>query len=463
MKRLESFKRVVQLTLGFINLGVQIAIFAYCYYSFYSTWMQIQFWRRGNYLFVLIYAFLLFAFSNMYGALRIGYHKNVELIISQLMGTFIVNFITYFQLSLLCLQLMNVVYYLPMTVIQLLWAALWTIISNAVYRSIFPPRELLLVHGDRPIDSIVSKFATRKDKFTISKTMNVSEGVEKICLEALERYDAVVIWDIPVDDRNKILKFCYGKSIRVYIMPKISDVILSGAEQLHFFDSPLLLTREYPLKVEERFLQRFIDILFSVLLIIITFPFMIITALLVKCYDGGPILYKQVRCTIDEKEFKIVKFRSMRVDAEKDGVACLAKKNDDRITPIGKFIRRVRLDELPQLFNILKGEMSFIGPRPERPEIIKQYMEVMPEFAYRMKVKAGLAGYAQVYGKYNTTPYDKLKLDLCYIEHYSVWLDLKLMLLTLKVLFTPDATEGVKEEQVTAMLLEAKEGRKVDD
>ena len=463
MKRLESFKRVVQLTLGFINLGVQIAIFAYCYYSFYSTWMQIQFWRRGNYLFVLIYAFLLFAFSNMYGALRIGYHKNVELIISQLMGTFIVNFITYFQLSLLCLQLMNVVYYLPMTVIQLLWAALWTIISNAVYRSIFPPRELLLVHGDRPIDSIVSKFATRKDKFTISKTMNVSEGVEKICLEALERYDAVVIWDIPVDDRNKILKFCYGKSIRVYIMPKISDVILSGAEQLHFFDSPLLLTREYPLKVEERFLQRFIDILFSVLLIIITFPFMIITALLVKCYDGGPILYKQVRCTIDEKEFKIVKFRSMRVDAEKDGVACLAKKNDDRITPIGKFIRRVRLDELPQLFNILKGEMSFIGPRPERPEIIKQYMEVMPEFAYRMKVKAGLAGYAQVYGKYNTTPYDKLKLDLCYIEHYSVWLDLKLMLLTLKVLFTPDAMEGVKEEQVTAMLLEAKEGRKVDD
>ena len=463
MKRLESFKRVVQLTLGLINLGVQIAIFAYCYYSFYSTWMQIQFWRRGHYLFVLIYAFLLFAFSNMYGALRIGYHKNVELIISQLMGTFIVNFITYFQLSLLCLQLMNVVYYLPMTVIQLLWAAMWTIISNAVYRAIFPPRELLLVHGDRPIDSIVSKFATRKDKFTISKTMNVSEGVEKICLEALERYDAVVIWDIPVDDRNKILKFCYGKSIRVYIMPKISDVILSGAEQLHFFDSPLLLTREYPLKVEERFLKRFIDILFSVLLIIITFPFMIITALLVKCYDGGPILYKQVRCTIDEKEFKIVKFRSMRVDAEKDGVACLAKKNDDRITPIGKFIRRVRLDELPQLFNILKGEMSFIGPRPERPEIIKQYMEVMPEFAYRMKVKAGLAGYAQVYGKYNTTPYDKLKLDLCYIEHYSVWLDLKLMLLTLKVLFTPDATEGVKEEQVTAMLLEAKEGRKVDD
>jgi lipopolysaccharide/colanic/teichoic acid biosynthesis glycosyltransferase len=153
----------------------------------------------------------------------------------------------------------------------------------------------------------------------------------------------------------------------------------------------------------------------------------------------------------------------MRVDAESNGVARLAKKGDPRITPVGKFIRRVRLDELPQLFNILKGDMSFIGPRPERPEIIAQYMEAMPEFAYRMKVKAGLAGYAQVYGKYNTTPYDKLKLDLCYIENYSIWLDLKLMFLTLRVLFTPDATEGVKEEQVTALLKDASEGIKEDE
>jgi lipopolysaccharide/colanic/teichoic acid biosynthesis glycosyltransferase len=141
----------------------------------------------------------------------------------------------------------------------------------------------------------------------------------------------------------------------------------------------------------------------------------------------------------------------MCTDAEKDGVARLAKKNDSRITPIGKFIRKCRLDELPQLLNILKGDMSFIGPRPERPEIIAQYMEVMPEFAFRMKVKAGLAGFAQVYGKYNTSPYDKLKLDLIYIENYSIWLDIKLMMLTLKVLFWPDSTEGVDAEQITAL------------
>ena len=130
--------------------------------------------------------------------------------------------------------------------------------------------------------------------------------------------------------------------------------------------------------------------------------------------------------------------------------AKVTSDEDVRVTEIGAFLRKYRLDELPQLINILKGDMSFIGPRPERPQIIEQYEKDMPEFAFRMKVKAGLAGYAQVYGKYNTTPYDKLKLDLTYIENYSIWLDLKLMLLTLKILFTPDATEGVAPGQTTA-------------
>jgi lipopolysaccharide/colanic/teichoic acid biosynthesis glycosyltransferase len=193
-----------------------------------------------------------------------------------------------------------------------------------------------------------------------------------------------------------------------------------------------------------------IDIICSGILLVIASPIMLITAIVIKLYDGGPVIYKQIRCTQDMREFGIMKFRSMRVDAEKDGVARLATKNDDRITPVGKFIRKVRIDELPQLINILKGDMSFIGPRPERPEIISQYVDIMPEFVFRTKVKAGLAGYAQVYGKYNTTPYDKLKLDLTYIENYSVWLDIKLMLLTLKILFWPDSTEGVENQQVTA-------------
>ncbi|MDE6214600.1 MAG: exopolysaccharide biosynthesis polyprenyl glycosylphosphotransferase, partial [Lachnospiraceae bacterium] len=298
---------------------------------------------------------------------------------------------------------------------------------------------------------IVKKFGTRKDKYRIKKSMNIAEGMEAVKAEIGAGYGAVVLWDISAVDRNALLKYCYSLSIRVYTMPKISDVLIRGADQLHLFDTPIYLTREYSLKVEQRVAKRLIDLICSVLLLVIASPFMLVTAIAIKVYDGGPVFYKQIRCTRDRKEFYILKFRSMKVDAEKDGVARLAAKNDSRITPVGKLIRSTRIDELPQLFNILRGEMSFIGPRPERPEIIEQYMEEMPEFAFRMKVKAGLAGYAQVYGKYNTTPYDKLKLDLTYIEQYSVWLDLKLMLLTLKILIKPESTEGVDSSQTTAM------------
>lgn len=309
----------------------------------------------------------------------------------------------------------------------------------------------MIVHGERPIDDIIAKFESRRDKYKIAKCINISEGMETVQREVIGDYGAVVLWDISATDRNLLLKYCYSRSIRVYTMPKISDVLIKGADQLHLFDTPLYMTREYALKVEQRMAKRAVDLICSVLLLVIASPIMLITAILIKAYDGGPVLYKQIRCTQDRKEFYILKFRSMKVDAEKDGVARLAAKNDSRITPVGKFIRMTRIDELPQLINIFKGDMSFIGPRPERPEIIDQYLEEMPEFSFRMKVKAGLAGYAQVYGKYNTTPYDKLKLDLTYIEQYSFWLDLKLMLLTLKILIKPESTEGVSNTQTTAL------------
>ena len=210
----------------------------------------------------------------------------------------------------------------------------------------------------------------------------------------------------------------------------------------------MLLLRNRGLSIENRFAKRTIDLILSLLAIIVTSPIMIIVALLIKMYDGGPALFKQKRLTIDGKIFDVYKFRSMIVDAEKDGVARLASKNDNRITPIGKFIRKVRLDELPQLLNILKGDMSIVGPRPERPEIAEEYGKVMPEFSYRLKVKAGLTGYAQILGKYNTTPKDKLLLDLMYIEKYSLFLDFKLMLMTIKILFMSESTEGVDEGNI---------------
>ncbi|MDE7429769.1 MAG: exopolysaccharide biosynthesis polyprenyl glycosylphosphotransferase, partial [Lachnospiraceae bacterium] len=394
---------------------------------------------------------LLFFFANTYGALKIGYLKPVDVFISEIFSLLIVNVISYFQISLMANWVVDVRPIIWTMLLQILLAALWVFFCNACYYKAFPPREILIIHGERPIDDIVTKFETRKDKYRIRKCMNIAEGMEAVKTEIGAGYGAVVLWDIAAVDRNALLKYCYSLSVRVYTMPKISDVLIRGADQLHLFDTPIYLTREYSLKVEQRVAKRLIDLVCSVLLLVIASPFMLITAIAIKVYDGGPVLYKQIRCTRDRKEFYILKFRSMKVDAEKDGVARLAAKNDSRITPVGKLIRATRIDELPQLFNILRGEMSFIGPRPERPEIIDQYMEEMPEFAFRMKVKAGLAGYAQVYGKYNTTPYDKLKLDLTYIEQYSVWLDLKLMLLTLKILIKPESTEGVDSSQTTAM------------
>ncbi len=462
LRRLETFKRLINLGLTFICLALEIGIFAYhwLFHFQYSVVEQLRnFWFKGHLLEIAIYAVILLAFSTMYGGMRLGYLKNVELIFSQVFATLVANLLIYAELSVMSFQLFVPDVFLMMMAEQTIVVIVYINVANYIYRRIFPPRKLLMVHGDRPYEGLCDKLESRKDKYVVTGAVHVKEGCDKVCERILEDYEsgkcnAVVLGDISVEERATLFKFCYAHSIRVYLLPKITDVILMGAEELHIFDTPLLLTREYSLTMEQRIIKRAIDIVGSLILLIIASPFMVVTAILIKLYDGGPILYKQVRCTVDQREFYIMKFRSMRTDAEKDGVARLAAKNDDRITPIGKIIRKCRIDELPQLVNILRGDMSFIGPRPERPEIIKQYVEVMPEFVYRMKVKAGLAGFAQVYGKYNTTPYDKLKLDLAYIEHYTVWLDIKLMLLTLKILFWPDSTEGVESEQITALKAE---------
>ena len=452
MRGLGSFKRLIVIGFSIVTVAFETAIYSWFWLTDLSIQIRPQLWFtvKGHYLAIAVYALLLFAFSSMYGGLNIGYLKTSEVVFSQIFATLIVNVITYGQDSLMYFWLMNPKPFIALTIIQCAGVFCWSLIAQRVYKALFAPRKMLLVHGDRPYQELISKFESRRDKYDICKCMNISEGVEAICAEVEERYDAIVLGDIDVTSRNTIFKYCYGRSIRVYILPKISDVILGGAEEMHIFDTPIFLTREYTLTIEQRIIKRLIDIICSAVLLVIVSPIMLLTAIVIKLYDGGPVIYRQVRCTKDMREFGIMKFRSMRVDAEKDGVARLASKNDSRITPIGKFIRKMRIDELPQLINILKGDMSFIGPRPERPEIIKQYMEIMPEFAFRTKVKAGLAGYAQVYGKYNTTPYDKLKLDLTYIENYSVWMDIKLMLLTLKILFWPDSTEGVEMQQVTA-------------
>lgn len=453
MRKNESLKRLIILCLSLLGILLLTGMYAYTWIEVYHMKLMynVHLFYWGHVLMAFVYFLLLFFFDSTYGGMKIGYLKPMDVFFSQVFSLACVNVITYFQLSLMEVKLVRARGLIWMTVCQILFAGIWIAFCNLVYRKAFPPRDLLLVYGERPIEDIMQKFSSRPDKFRVSRCVHIAQGIESIKKEIETSGKAIVLWDIPTDIRNELFKFCYSRSIRVYMMPKITDVLIKGSDPLHLFDTPILLSREYSLRIEQRIAKRVVDLVCALLLLVISSPIQLITALCIYLYDGGPVFYLQTRCTQGGKEFQIMKFRSMRVDAEKDGVARLAAKNDSRITPIGKFIRAVRIDELPQLFNILKGEMSFIGPRPERPEIIAQYMEEMPEFALRMKVKAGLAGYAQVYGKYNTTPYDKLKLDLYYIETYSLWLDLKLMLLTLKILFQPESTEGVEATQVTAL------------
>lgn len=451
MKNFDPYKRTILFFASMINVCMMTALFSYSWYHFYADMMYTyRFYRRGNYVVLALYAVLLFFFSNMYGSLKIGRFRRIEVLLSQYLSLFLTNVVMYVVISLLAFRFVTPFYLFVVLLAEMLVSTIWNVIVIKLYNRIFQPWKILLVYGERPAADLVYKVEARRDKYAIYDAVNINEGMEQIKKRILD-FQAVIIGDIPAVERNDVLKYCYAKKVRAYVIPKISDIILMGADRIHVFDTPFMLSRGYTLSFDQRFGKRTLDIILSVLLLLAASPFMLLTALAIKLYDHGPVFYSQVRCTKGGKEFAIYKFRSMIVDAEKKGGVQLAKEHDERITPVGRVIRAARIDELPQLFNILKGDMSFVGPRPERPELIKEYSQEMPEFVFRMRVKAGLTGYAQVYGKYNTTPYDKLKLDLFYIENYSFWTDMKLILMTVKTIFKPASTEGIEQEQTNAL------------
>lgn len=452
MNQKEQFKRIIKFLFSIISISLQMLLFWIVWLQFYNSNIELPFFRKGNWLMVTLYGLLFFFFTNTYGGFKVGYLKKSDIIYSQVLSGICVNAITYLQICLLDRHFVNGVPLILLGAVQIIMIAIWTNVFQLVYSIIFPPKKMILVYGERSVFGLRTKINTREDKYNICECVNIKTGMKNI-FERVDDYEAVIIGDIPSQYRNVIMKYCFEKSIRTYLSPKISDIIIRGSDDMHIFDTPLLLSRNSGFTFEQKFLKRVMDIVISILLLLITLPVIFITALLIKIYDGGTIIHKQTRLTMGGREFDVYKFRSMIMNAEKDGIARLSAEGDVRITPIGKIIRRTRIDELPQLFNILKGEMSLVGPRPERPQIAREYREYMPEFDYRLKVKGGLTGYAQIYGKYNTTPYDKLKMDLMYIENYSFRLDLKLILMTIKIIFMKDSTEGVAEGQTTATLV----------
>lgn len=440
---------------GICNLLITVIVlveFTWVWKHYLNVLLYQRYLNKGNLLMVTVYGVLAIMFIHVFGGYKIGISKKSNVILSQGIGVVCLNAIG----ILITILMVGQVYYLQtiimeyieLLVAQVLSLFVFTMITMTLYRKIFPPYRMLHIYGDYE-NNLTVKMNARGDKYVIAGELSYREEMETI-RETIKEYDAVLINDVPSKRRNKILKECFDQAKRVYFTPKISDIIVKGSSELNLFDTPLYFCRNMGLSTPQMFVKRFGDIVISLIGIIITSPIMLITAIAIHSYDKGPVFYRQTRCTIDGKEFKIMKFRSMITDAEKDGKARLATENDSRITPVGKFIRATRIDEIPQFFNILMGDMSVVGPRPERPEINREYCEEVPEFAYRLRVKAGLTGYAQVYGKYNTTSYDKLKLDMIYVEKCSVWLDLKLILLTLKVIFQKESTEGLDDGSTTA-------------
>lgn len=449
MSRREDYKRIIVFCLASFVILAQAAVFAYVWYDYYRGLIFEPFWRKGNWALIALYALIDTLFSRLYGGLKVGYLKRIDVFYSLTLATICTNIVAYFQITMINRWFLPVGPMLEMTAVQIVIIILWIWGSRWLYSRIYRARKLLVIYGDRDPGDVIQKMNSRKDKYNISGKVHVDKGEETIH-KLMQKYDGVIIWDLPSQIRNRYLKYCFSHSIRCYLSPKISDVILTGSERIHLFDTPLLVAKNMGLTVDQRFAKRILDIAVSLAGIVVSSPFMLVIAVLIKSYDGGPVFYFQDRLTVNGKTFKICKFRSMCVDSEKNG-ARLASKHDSRITPVGGVLRKLHLDELPQLFNVLSGDMSMVGPRPERECIMREYQQELPEFDYRLKVKAGLTGYAQVYGKYNTTPYDKLKLDLYYIENYSFLLDIKLLFMTVKIFFQKEVSEGVDDVQRNAL------------
>ena len=442
-------KLILRLIKGFNGICMMLI-----YHFITICFLQEQFAMKGfsieiwhmSFLFLLLYCI----FGKIYDAFLVSLVRISELIYSQMLAFILSDFILYLVSCLILNHIVRIHFLLLEIILQLVFSVVWCFLVHHWYFHFYPPKKTMVVYGiSEGMEDLIQEYGL-DIKFDVQKVISSEELRRDLSL--IEDYNTIFMSGVESGERNVILKHSILCRKNMYIIPKIGDVIMRGAKNTHLFHLPMMNVTYYNPSPFYLCAKRCFDILLSVMALICLSPVFLVTACLIKVTDSGPVFYKQERMTQNGRKFMIHKFRSMRVDAEKDGIARLSSgENDDRITAVGRVIRKLRIDELPQLIDILKGDLSIVGPRPEREEIAAQYEEVLPEFHLRLQAKAGLTGYAQVYGKYNSTPYDKLMMDLMYISHPSLLEDLRICFATLKILFMPESTEGVAAGQTIAM------------
>ena len=443
--RQERGKSAMRMVFAWGAVGAACGIYGAVWLGYYNRILREPFLYRGRWLFIAMYAVLYTLFMKLYGGFRVGYLKTGSLICSQILSSLFANVFTYAQLAVLDKKFLNPVYLIAGTAAQILASVLWITLFQSLSGRLFPPRRLLFLTGDHEDEDLMAKVRSREDKYEIGQILDYRVPAETIQAEMI-RWDAVLIGDLPSHERNLILKYCFTHKIRTYSTPKISDILIRTSEELDIFDTPLYLSRNTELTAGQRCRKRLMDVIGSVVLGACSLPLVAAIGAAIWLSDRGPVFYSQERLTQDGRVFQIYKFRTMVQGAEADGTARLAEEEDSRILPVGRFLRQTRLDELPQLWNVFRGEMSLVGPRPERPELAAAITRELPEFTFRLKVKAGLTGYAQIHGRYNTSACDKLRMDLTYIRNYSFLTDLKLISMTPKILFMRESARGVSGE-----------------
>jgi len=399
---------------------------------------------------LLTFTAMTVAMHAVYGGFQVGRKKNKPVISAMISGIAITDLVTYLQL-----QIMNVndnynehlvifgpdfLCLLLCLFIQILIIIIFVRIGNQLYFRLTPPRGCLLVLGSpSQEDALRSKINRYQLQWRVDDVVlyNVPDLEDRI-----EKADVIFLGHLPEGAKLGLLKICYDDRKDVMCKAELEDIMLCNARPAIVDDAAFLSMEYNKVTIFQRLIKRTGDIVLSLLALIVCLPFILLISVLIKLEDGGPVIFTQPRLTANGRQFTIRKFRTMVCGNEQENTQVSVAVDDPRITRIGSFLRRYRLDEIPQFFNILIGDMSLVGPRPEMMSNVELYKMNLPTFVYREKMKAGLTGYAQIEGRYNTTAEDKLMLDLMYIESFSIWLDVKLLLRTFTILFKKDSTQG---------------------